>query len=154
MKGNSSVIEALNQLVKNEITATNQYYLHSLLCDRWGYSILAKKFKADGEEEQEDFQKLVERILFLEGEPIVDQIDKINSGKDVKEIIELNLKLELANLDDLKKGVDVCQSSGDHATRIMLSNVMLHESEHIAWHESQLSVINDIGLDGYLSTKV
>lgn len=154
MKGDKTVVDILNKLLANEFAAVNQYTLHASVCSDWGYSQLAKKYKQESAEELEDAGKIIERIMFLEATPSVSNVPSIKPGESVKNQFELNLKLETNNLDDLYKGVEACLSAKDHGTRYMFEQIILHEQEHADWFETQLQLIDDMGIDNYLASSV
>ena len=154
MKGDTKVIGALNKLLKNEFTAINQYILHSAMCLDWGYINLGEKYKQDSQEELEDARKIIDRILFLGGKPIVKDMGNVVAGDSVKHQFELNLTLELSNIKDLNESTDICSGVGDPATRLVLERVILHEEEHVEWFEKQLSLIENVGIENYLASSI
>ncbi len=154
MKVDAKVIEALNKLLKNEFTAINQYILHSAMCLDWGYTNLGEKYKQDSDEELQDARKIIDRILFLGGKPIVKDIGSVTAGDNVKHQFELNLNLELSNIKDLNESVNICSNAGDPATRLVLERVILHEEEHVEWFERQLLLIDDVGIENYLAANI
>ena len=151
MKGDVQVIKALNEVLTGELTAINQYFLHARMCKNWGYNRIAEKTYKESIEEMKHAQDLLDRILFLDGIPNLQKLDKLNIGESVKEQLEADLALEFMAVDRLKKGIDICDAAKDHTSREMLEDILEDEEEHIDWLETQLSIIKDIGYENYLS---
>ncbi|WP_397601645.1 bacterioferritin [Silvanigrella sp.] len=154
MKGDVNVIKALNEVLTGELTAINQYFLHARMCKNWGYNRIAEKTYKESIEEMKHAQDLLDRILFLDGIPNLQKLDKLNIGETVKEQIEADLALEFMAVDRLKRGIDTCEAARDHTSAEMLEEILEDEEEHIDWLETQLSLIKDIGYENYLSQQL
>nr|WP_272914805.1 bacterioferritin [Silvanigrella paludirubra] len=154
MKGDVNVIKALNEVLTGELTAINQYFLHARMCKNWGYNRIAEKTYKESIEEMKHAQDLLDRILFLDGIPNLQKLDKLNIGETVKEQIEADLALEFMAVDRLKRGIDTCKTARDHTSAEMLEEILEDEEEHIDWLETQLSLIKDIGYENYLSQQL
>lgn len=151
MKGNKKVIDILNQVLAQELTAINQYFLHSRMCKAWGFDKLAHKNYEESIEEMKHAQKLIDRILFLEGIPNLQKLNSLRIGETVLEQMQADLKLELEALTLLKNGIAACNETEDHVTRELFENIMENEEEHIDWLEAQLHLIKTIGNENYLA---
>lgn len=154
MKGNDKVIECLNQVLAGELTAINQYFLHARMCKDWGYEKLAEKIWQESIDEMKHAQTITDRILFLEGLPNLQKLNKLNIGENIKEILESDLKLEHQNIPVVRNGIDLCMDVKDHASREILERILIEEEEHVDWLESQLQIIKDTGIENYLAAKI
>ena len=154
MQGETRVIEHLNRALKNELTAINQYFLHARMLRNWGYMSLADHEYSESIDEMKHADRLVERILFLEGLPNLQQLDKLLVGESPREILECDLKLEQAAVPDLQKGIADCEELGDFVTRDLFKDILSSEEEHIDWLETQLDLIRTLGDVAYLQTQV
>lgn len=154
MKGDPNVIRHLNNILKNELTAINQYFLHSRMYGNWGLHRLKKHEYEDSIDEMKHADKLVERILFLEGLPNLQDLGKLLIGESVKEAIECDLKLERMAHPDLKKAIADCEAVGDYISRELLEDILESEEEHIDWLETQLELIERIGLENYCQSQL
>ena len=154
MKGDSKVINALNEILTGELTAINQYFLHAKMCKNWGFTKIGQKVYKESIDEMKHADALVDRILFLEGLPNLQRLDKLNIGETVKEQLECDLALENKAGPRLRKAIELCWESSDHGTRDLLEKILVSEEEHTDWIETQLSVIKDIGLQNYLSQQL
>ena len=152
MKGETKVIDLLNQVLRKELTGINQYILHSKMCENWGYDALARHSRHESIDEMKHAETIIERILFLEGTPNVSTMDKIRIGRNVSEQLKADLALETAAVSILRPGIETCRTSGDHATREILEHILVEEEEHIDWLEAQLHQIQEMGYENYLST--
>ncbi|MCE2518909.1 MAG: bacterioferritin [Alphaproteobacteria bacterium] len=150
MKGNPEVIGFLNRVLKNELTAINQYFLHSRILKDWGVTRLAEHNYRESLEEMQHADSLIERILFLEGLPNLQELGKLMIGEDVKEILECDLRLEYAAVPALRDGIACCEGNSDFVSRNLLRDILLAEEEHIDWHETQLGLIEKTGLGNYI----
>lgn len=154
MKGDSKIIESLNDVLTGELTAINQYFLHARMCKDWGYDRIADKVRHESIDEMIHAEKLMDRILFLEGIPNVQRLLKINIGESVKEQFESDLKLEYDAVERLRKGIQICHDLKDSTTRELFEHILEEEEKHIDWLETQLSLINEISLPNYLAQQI
>jgi len=154
MKGNERLIQELNNRLREELTAINQYFVHAEECEDWGYVRLAKTIKARAIQEMKHAEALIERILFLEGKPIVSELDPVHIGADVKTIHENDLQAEYAADKAYNETIKLAQEVGDNATEVLLEGILKDEEAHIDWLEAQLDQIKQMGLENYLSEQV
>jgi bacterioferritin len=154
MKGNANVIELLNDVLTAELTALNQYFVHAKMAENWGYERLWKKFRDESIDEMKDADKLIGRILFLEGVPNLQKLNKVSVGQPVKEQLELDLEVEKAAIERLNAGIETSRSLGDNGTREMLEDILVGEEEHANWLEAQLSLIAQVGEGNYLAQQM
>lgn len=150
MKGDPKVIEFLNKILVNELTAINQYFLHSRMLKDWGISELAEKEYKESIEEMQHADELIERVLFLEGLPNLQDLHKLRIGEDVKEILECDLKLEHQAIPDLRDAIQHCQEVRDYVSRDLFERILANEEEHVDWLETQLGLIEKMGLERFL----
>lgn len=149
MKGDAKVIEFLNKALGNELVAINQYFLHSRMFKDWGLKELAEKEYEESIDEMKHADTLIERILFLEGIPNLQDLGKLFIGEDTKEMLECDLKLEMKAIPDLRDGIEYCESVRDYVSREILESILESEEEHVDWLETQLSLIDKVGLENY-----
>ncbi len=154
MKGDAKVIAYLNQILANELTAINQYFLHSRMFRNWGYQALAKHEYEESIDEMKHADKLVERILFLDGLPNLQKLNKLLIGETPKEVIACDLKLEEMAIPDLRDAIAYCETVRDYGTRELLEDILESEEEHVDWLETQLALIESLGEQLYLQGKV
>ena len=154
MKGNSKVIEVLNQVLKAELTAINQYFLHAEMCENWGYERLAKLIKKESIEEMVHAEKLIERILFLDGSPNMSDYFKINIGATVEQQFRNDVEVEYDAVKRLNAGVKTCVESGDNGSKMLLEQILGEEEHHIDWLEAQLHAITEMGIKTYLTEQL
>jgi bacterioferritin len=153
MKGDSKVIEHLNKILKNELTAINQYFLHSRILKDWGLEKLAEKEYEESVDEMKHADALIQRVLFLEGLPNLQDLGKLLIGENVKEILESDLKLEHQGLPDLKAAIAYCESIGDYVSRHLFREILSSEEEHVDWLETQLGLLQKMGLENYIQSQ-
>jgi bacterioferritin len=154
MRGDAKVIEHLNRALYNELIAINQYFLHARMMKNWGYKRLAERECEESIDEMKHADHLVERILFLEGLPNLQDLGKLSIGEDVPEILKSDLRLEQSAIPDLKAGIAYCESVADYVSRELLEEILESEEEHVDWIETQLGLIDAIGLQNYLQSQL
>lgn len=150
MKGDKQVIEYLNKVLTNELTAINQYFLHSRILGDWGVSELASKEYEESIDEMKHADQLIKRILFLEGLPNLQDLHKIMIGEDVKEILECDLKLESKAVPLLREAITHCEQVHDYVSRELFESILESEEEHVDWLETQLGLIGRMGLENFI----
>ncbi len=149
MKGDTDVIAHLNKVLRNELTAINQYFLHSRMYENWGLGKLAKHEHHESIDEMKHADALIKRILFLEGLPNLQDLDKLLIGETVVEVLECDLALERKAHPDLKAAVAHCEKVGDYVSRELFEDILESEEEHIDWLETQLELVQRVGLENY-----
>ena len=154
MKGDAKVIEHLNRALYNELTAINQYFLHAKMFKNWGLKELAEHEWKESIDEMKHADKLIERILFLDGLPNLQALGKILIGQTPKEALECDLRLEHAAVPDLRAAIAYSESVADYVSRELFEAILESEEEHIDWIETQLGLIERLGEPGYLQTKL
>jgi bacterioferritin len=154
MQGNAEVINALNRALTVELTAINQYFCQAKMCQNWGLRRLGKKHYEESLGEMKHAEMLIERILFLEGVPEIARYDVIRVGGDVKEQLENDLKLELGGVQLYNQVVDLCIRVKDNGTREVVEPILAESEEHVDWLETQLHLINTVGLQNYLTEQM
>ena len=154
MKGDAKVIEFLNRVLYIELTAINQYFLHAKMLRNWGFGELAEYEYKASIDEMKHADKLVERILFLDGLPNLQKLNKLLIGETPKEVISCDLKLEEMAIPDLRDAIAYCETVRDYATRELLEDILESEEEHVDWLETQLGLIESLGEALYLQGKV
>jgi len=154
MKGSPAVIEFLNEALTAELTAINQYFAHAKLCENWGWQGLATKYREESLEEMRDAEKLMDRILLLDGMPNLQRIGSVRVGETPMEQFEVDKLLEEEAIDRYRRGVKLALDEGDPGTRELLETLVVGEEEHLDWIETQLHAIADIGIERYLQSQL
>ena len=149
MKGDARVVEYLNQALRNELTAINQYWLHYRLLDNWGYKSLAKKWREESMEEMRHADKITARIIFLDGFPNMQVLDPLRIGQSVKEILDCDLQAEMSARSLYEEAATYCHSVKDYVSRDLFEELMHDEEEHIDFLETQLSLVAQLGVELY-----
>ena len=150
MKGDATVIEHLNRVLKNELTAINQYFLHSRMLKDWGLNKLGDYEFGESVDEMKHADALIERTLFLEGLPKMQNLGKLRIGENVPEMLQADLDLELDALPDLKAAIAYCENHKDYVSRDLFDQILKSEEEHVDFLETQLQLIEKMGLENYL----
>jgi len=150
MKGDAKVIELLNEALKNELTATNQYWLHYRLLDNWGVQRLAAFERGESIDEMKHADRLTQRILFLEGLPNFQLIGRLRIGETVEEVLRADLELEMEALDQLKGAIAHCEAVRDFVSRDLFADILENEEEHVDTLEQQFEMIRNMGLQNYI----
>lgn len=154
MKGNEKIIEFLNSLLADELSATNQYVLHSEMCANWGYEKLHEAIEKRAIQEMGHVEKLIERILYLEGMPIVNKLNEIHIGGDVQKQLRYDLEAESMAVKAYNDGIRLAMENGDSGTRVLLEEIIQDEEAHIDWLEAQLDQIEQMGYQNYLGEQI
>ena len=154
MKGHAEILELLNDLLSNELTAINQYFIHAKLCEHWGYQKLASKVRAESIDEMKHADQVISRILFLDGVPNLQRLNKLRIGENVEEQFQSDLALEHAAIAKLNEWVATARRLGDHGTEDLLTKILVGEEEHTDWLETQLEVVKQLGLPLYLAQQL
>jgi bacterioferritin len=154
MKGSQKVIDLLNEVLTNELTAINQYFLHARMCENWGYERLWHKVREESIDEMKHADEIIERILYLEGLPNVQRLGKINVGQTVEEQLKVDLALERTAVPTLNRGIELCRTEGDNGSADLLEDILEDEEEHVNWLEAQLALVQQVGLQNYLAEQI
>ena len=154
MKGTAEIVRLLNDQLRGELTAINQYFLHASMYRNWGFERLYKKMYDESIEEMKHADALIARILFLEGTPTMSDALKIAIGRSTKEMLENDLKLESEGLPELRQGIALCLEKGDNVTRDLLEKIMVDSEAHVHWLESQLALIKQVGVENYCAQQI
>ena len=153
MQADPKVIDYLNTVLTNELTAINQYFLHARMFGNWGLKALEEHEKKESIDEMKHADKLIERVLFLDGLPNLQDLGKLMIGEGAKEALECDLKLEQAARPDLQAGIAYCESVKDYVSRELLEEILDSEEEHIDWLETQLGLVERMGLQNWLQSQ-
>lgn len=154
MRGNDRVVAYLNEVLKAELTAINQYFLHAEMCDHWGYKALGEYTKKESIDEMKHAEKCIERILFLQGTPVMHELFPLRIGATVKQQLENDLALELEAIPRLNRAIQAAVEAGDNGSRELFEAILLDEERHADWLEAQLHMIQEMGYENYLSQQM
>ena len=154
MQGDPQVIEALNEVLTAELTAINQYFIHSKMCGNWGYARLASKKREESIGEMKDADAIIDRILYLEGVPNMQRLNPVRVGEDPIEQHRLDLELERAAIGRLNDAIALCREKGDNGTRELLERILTGEEDGADWLEAQLHIVEEIGKERYLAEMI
>ncbi len=154
MKGDPSIVEALNDILTAELTAINQYYVHAKMCDNWGYQRLALNKREESIGEMKDADKIIERILYLDGIPNMQRLNSVGVGEDPIEMHRLDLNVEVEACARLNKAIALCRDKGDNGTRDLLEEILKGEEHAVDFLEGQLGIVETIGAERYLAEQI
>jgi bacterioferritin len=154
MKGDSKIIEGLNEILTSELTAINQYFVHAKMCENWGYQKLASKKREESMEEMKHADEVIDRILFLDGIPNMQRLNPVKVGEEPVEQHQLDLDLELDARKRLNDAIALCRDKADNGTRELLEKILKDEEDSINWLESQLHLVKEVGRERYLAEQI
>jgi len=154
MQGDAAVIELLNEVLTAELTAVNQYFIHAKMCSNWGYKRLADHVRDESIDEMKHAEILIDRILYLDGVPNLQRLGSVRVGQTVPEQLALDLDVEKEAVARLNPGIAACVAAGDNGTRELLEGILVSEEEHADWLETQLFLVESLGVENYLSQQL
>jgi bacterioferritin len=154
VQGDPAVIELLNEVLTAELTAINQYFVDAKMCSNWGYERLAERFRAESIDEMKDADHLIDRILYFDGHPNMQRLGSVRVGESVPEKLTLALDLEKAAIERLNRGIALAVDKADNGTRELLEGILIGEEHHADWLETQLSLIDQLGVVQYLTEQI
>ncbi len=154
MRGDPAIINALNEILTSELTGINQYFIHHRMCANWGYAKLSSKKRSESIDEMKHADRVIDRILYLDGVPNMQRMNPVRVGEDPIEQHQLDLALEVDAVDRLNKGIALAREKADNGTRDLLAEILVSEEESIDWHETQLHLVKEIGKERYLAEMI
>jgi bacterioferritin len=154
MQGDAEIIDLLNDVLTAELTAINQYFIHSKMCANWGYHRLAEHGRDESIDEMKHADIVIERVLYFDGVPNMQRLFPVRVGESVPEPLQLDLELEYAAVERLNNGIAACVAKGDNGTRELLAGILVSEEDHIDWIETQQETIRQIGVEHYLAQQL
>ncbi|ATH08269.1 bacterioferritin [Halobacteriovorax marinus] len=154
MKGDKEIIEALNNVLANELTAINQYFLHARMLDDWGLEKLGKLEYDASIDEMKHADEIIKRILFLEGLPNLQKLNRLKIGQNIEELIAADLEVEYKAVPELREYISLCEKKQDYITRDILKRILDSEEEHIDWLETQQSLIKQVGIQNFIQSQI
>jgi bacterioferritin len=154
MHGSPAILEFLNEALTAELTAINQYFAHSKLCENWGWQRLAAKYREESFEEMRDAEHLIDRIILLDGMPNLQRLGSVRIGETVREQLEVDRELEVDAIERYRRGVALAVAEGDPGTRELLERLVVGEESHLDWIDTQLTMIDDIGIELYTQAQI
>jgi bacterioferritin len=154
MRGDPAIINALNEVLTAELTGINQYFIHHRMCANWGYAKLSSKKRSESIDEMKHADRVIDRILYLDGVPNMQRMNPVRVGEDPIEQHQLDLALEIDAVDRLNKGIALAREKADNGTRDLLEEILVNEEESVDWHETQLHLVKEIGKERYLAQMI
>lgn len=154
MRGDPAVINALNEILTAELTGINQYFIHHRMCANWGYARISSKKRSESIDEMKHADRVIDRILYLDGVPNMQRMNPVRVGEDPIEQHQLDLALEVDAVDRLNKGIALAREKADNGTRELLEEILVSEEESVEWHETQLNLVKDLGKERYLAEMI
>lgn len=154
MKGSQKIIDALNEVLTGELTAINQYFLHSRMLKDWGMEKLAKLEYDASIDEMKHADQIIQRVLFLEGLPNVQRLERVLVGQNIEELIECDLKVEYAAIPRLKNCIEIAEKEKDFVSRDLFASILASEEEHVDWLETQQNLIKQVGVQNFIQTQI
>jgi bacterioferritin len=154
VQGDPEVLDMLNEVLTAELTAINQYFIHAKMCANWGFERLAEKNHEESIDEMKDADAIIERILYLDGIPNMQRLNPVAVGENVLEQLRLDLELERAAIERYNRGIALCVAKGDNGTRELFEGKLTGEEDHADWLEAQLDLIDQVGLENYLTQQI
>ena len=154
MRGDPEIINALNEILTAELTGINQYFIHHRMCANWGYAKLSSKKRSESIDEMKHADRVIDRILYLDGVPNMQRMNPVRVGEDPIEQHQLDLALEIDAVDRLNKGIALAREKADNGTRALLEEILVSEEESVDWHETQLHLVKQIGKERYLAEMI
>ncbi len=154
MRGDPAIINALNEILTAELTGINQYFIHHRMCANWGYAKISSKKRSESIDEMKHADRVIDRILYLDGVPNMQRLNPVRVGEDPIEQHQLDLALEVDAVERLNKGIALAREKADNGTRDLLEEILVSEEESVDWHETQLHLVKEIGKERYLAQMI